>query len=160
MRSRGEQKTKEKFMEKDEESVDLGVMDEEDEEFYNAIDRLEEMGINVADITKLKAAGYFTINGINMVMRKELENIKGMTTVKIEKIFEAAKKIEKFGFISGKEIETMRKKIVKISTGSKKLDKILGGGIESMSITEAYGEFRTGKTQLAHTLCVTSQLPK
>ena len=28
-----------------------------------------------------------------------------------------------------------------------------------MSITEAFGEFRTGKTQIAHTLCVTAQLP-
>ena len=33
------------------------------------------------------------------------------------------------------------------------------GGIESMSITEAFGEFRTGKTQISHTLCVTAQLP-
>jgi meiotic recombination protein DMC1 len=34
-----------------------------------------------------------------------------------------------------------------------------GGGIETMSITEVFGEFRTGKTQLCHTLCVASQLP-
>lgn len=39
------------------------------------------------------------------------------------------------------------------------MDKLLGGGIESMSITEVFGEFRTGKTQLAHTLCVTTQMP-
>ena len=31
--------------------------------------------------------------------------------------------------------------------------KLLGGGIDSMAITEAFGEFRTGKTQLSHTLC-------
>jgi len=37
--------------------------------------------------------------------------------------------------------------------------KLLGGGMESMAITEAFGEFRTGKTQLSHTLCVTSQMP-
>ena len=68
--------------------------------------------------------------------------------------------MEKFGFITGTELETIRKKVLKVTTGSKKLDKILGGGIESMSITEAFGEFRTGKTQLAHTLCVTAQMPK
>lgn len=45
-----------------------------------------------------------------------------------------------------------------ITTGSQNLDKILGGGLESGSITEAFGEFRTGKTQLAHTLCCTAQL--
>ena len=33
------------------------------------------------------------------------------------------------------------------------------GGLETGSITELYGEFRTGKTQLCHTLCVTCQLP-
>ena len=43
--------------------------------------------------------------------------------------------MEKFGFMTGIELETLRKKVVKLSTGSSKLDKILGGGIESMSIT-------------------------
>lgn len=52
-----------------------------------------------------------------------------------------------------------RRFILKISTGSKEFDRLLGGGIQSMSITEAFGEFRTGKTQLGHTLCVTVQLP-
>lgn len=37
---------------------------------------------------------------------------------------------------------------------------LMGGGVESMAITEVFGEFRTGKTQLSHTLCVTCQLPK
>jgi DNA repair protein RAD51 len=40
------------------------------------------------------------------------------------------------------------------------LDKLLGGGIETGSITEMFGEFRTGKTQICHTLCVTCQLSK
>ena len=46
----------------------------------------------------------------------------------------------------------------RLTTGSSELDGILGGGIESMSITEAFGEFRSGKTQLSHTLCVTTQM--
>jgi len=45
-----------------------------------------------------------------------------------------------------------------LTTGSKELDKLLGGGIETGSITEIFGEFRTGKTQLCHTLCVTCQV--
>lgn len=51
-----------------------------------------------------------------------------------------------------------REKILRISTGSENLDKLLLGGVESMAITEVFGEFRTGKTQIAHTLCVTAQL--
>jgi RecA/RadA recombinase len=43
-------------------------------------------------------------------------------------------------------------------TTQQAFDAILGGGVETGSITEAYGEFRTGKTQLSHTLAVTCQL--
>jgi len=46
-----------------------------------------------------------------------------------------------------------------LTTGSKELDKLLGGGMETGSLTELFGEFRTGKTQLCHTLCVACQLP-
>ena len=46
-----------------------------------------------------------------------------------------------------------------LSTGSRCLDELLKGGIETGSLTEIFGEFRTGKTQLCHTLCVTCQLP-
>ena len=53
-----------------------------------------------------------------------------------------------------------RKKVIRITTGSSVLDALLGGGIETMSITEVFGEFRTGKTQMCHTLCVTAQLPR
>ena len=46
-----------------------------------------------------------------------------------------------------------------MTTGCEGLDQLLKGGIETGSITELYGEFRTGKTQLCHTLCVTCQMP-
>jgi len=49
------------------------------------------------------------------------------------------------------------KDILTISTGSTELDNLLGGGIETGSLTEIFGEFRTGKTQLCHTLCVNAQ---
>ena len=63
------------------------------------------------------------------------------------------------GFHSAAEIHKQRQDILQISTGSKELDKLLEGGIETGSITEIFGEFRTGKTQLCHQLCVTCQLP-
>jgi len=52
-----------------------------------------------------------------------------------------------------------RQSIVTLTTGSVEIDKLLEGGIETGSITEVFGEFRTGKTQLCHTLCVTCQMP-
>ena len=39
-----------------------------------------------------------------------------------------------------------RKNLIKITTGSEKLNELLGGGVESLAITELFGEFRTGKT--------------
>ena len=53
----------------------------------------------------------------------------------------------------------MAKDIIMVSSGSNALDTLLGGGIETGSITEVFGEFRTGKTQLCHTLCVMAQRP-
>ena len=57
------------------------------------------------------------------------------------------------------QTQFFRSRIIRISCGSKAVDAILGGGVETSSITEMYGEFRTGKTQICHTMCVTSQLP-
>lgn len=63
------------------------------------------------------------------------------------------------GFSTAKEYHIQRSELIYITTGSKQLDDLLGGGIETGSITELFGEFRTGKTQLCHTLCVTCQMP-
>lgn len=63
------------------------------------------------------------------------------------------------GFVSATEYNVKRSQVFKISTGSDEFDRLLGGGVNSMSITEAFGEFRTGKTQLSLTLCVTCQFP-
>jgi meiotic recombination protein DMC1 len=93
-----------------------------------------------------------------MCTRKELLNIKGITDQKIDKIIEAAQKIEGQGFYKGTYILSKREKIKRITTGSSNLDKLLLGGVESMAITEVFGEFRAGKSQLCHTLCVTAQM--
>ncbi len=62
------------------------------------------------------------------------------------------------GFTTATEVHQKRSEIVQLTTGSKELDKLLGGGIETGSITEIFGEFRTGKSQLCHTLAVTCQV--
>jgi len=62
--------------------------------------------------------------------------------------------------MTGTELLHVRKSCFRISTGSKQWDSILLGGFQSKSINEVYGEYRCGKTQLAHTLAVCAQLPK
>ncbi|XP_063677349.1 meiotic recombination protein DMC1/LIM15 homolog [Bolinopsis microptera] len=126
---------------------------------FQDVDLLQSHGINVADIKKLKGAGICTIKGILMTTAKKLCNIKGLSEAKVEKIKDVCKTLCDSGFVTAFEVSERRKSIFKISTGSKELDKLLGGGLESMAITEAFGEFRTGKTQLSHTLCVLTQLP-
>ena len=63
------------------------------------------------------------------------------------------------GIITAAVVHAKRSELISISSGSRELDKLLGGGFETGSITEMSGEFRTGKTQICHTLAVTCQLP-
>lgn len=63
------------------------------------------------------------------------------------------------GFTTATDFHLKRSELIQLTTGSKELDKLLGGGIETGSLTELFGEFRTGKTQICHTLAVTCQLP-
>ena len=145
---------------RDEQVVEADISDQEEEEsFYLDIDLLQNHGINVADIKKLKTAGICTIKGVQMTTRRKMCQIKGISEAKMEKIKEAAAKLSSAGFVTALEYSDARKMCFRIATGSDELNKLLGGGIESMSITEVFGEFRTGKTQLSHTLCVTAQLP-
>lgn len=147
-------------------AVKVAVTDESCEETpkeqqFQEIEKLQDLGINAADINKLKASGYCTILSLIQATKKELCNVKGLSEAKVEKILEASAKIESSSvFITANQLVEKRSRILKITTGSKVLDTTLGGGIESMSITELFGENRCGKTQICHTLSVTAQLPK
>ncbi|RMJ23812.1 meiotic recombination protein Dmc1, partial [Aspergillus sp. HF37] len=133
-----------------------------DDVFIVDIDSIQSHGIGAADITKLKANGYYTVASVHGATRKNLLKIKGFSEVKVEKIKEAIQKClpSASGFITAMELCHQRKRVVRISTGSKQFDSILGGGFQSMSISEVFGEFRCGKTQLSHTMSVIAQLPR
>lgn len=75
-------------------------------------------------------------------------------------VMEACRRLKNTGFVSGTEALLLSKSRLHITTGSKDFNAILGGGVETGSVTEVFGEFRTGKTQLAATLAVTAQLSK
>ncbi|KAJ8493197.1 hypothetical protein OPV22_014918 [Ensete ventricosum] len=136
--------------------------EDEEDDCFESIDKLITQGINSGDIKKLQDAGIYTCNGLMMQPRRfvllSLTGIKGLSEAKVDKICEAAEKLVNMGYVTGSDLLLRRKAVVRITTGSQALDELLGGGIETLSITEAFGEFRSGKTQLAHTLCST-QLP-
>lgn len=120
----------------------------------------QDFGINAADIKKCKDAGLHTVGQVLMTPSKSLLEIKGFSEAKVEKVCEAARKLQGSAarFKSGNDTLAARQSVIRITTGSKELDTIIGGGIETQAITEVFGEFRTGKTQLGHTLAVTCQL--
>jgi len=127
----------------------------EEEQGPTPIKKLEEKGISASDVKKLMEAGFHTVESVAFTPKKNLVIIKGLSEAKIEKILEACMKIVEMGFQTAGAFLEKRKDLVLLSTGSASLDTLLGGGIETGSITEIFGEFRTGKTQLCHTLCVT-----
>jgi meiotic recombination protein DMC1 len=98
-----------------------------------------------------------------MCSKRKLLEIKGFSDVKVDKIKEAVAKCMPgggSGFVTAHEYRERRKAIFKISTGSRQFDSMLGGGFNSGSINQVYGEYRCGKTQLSHTMCITAQLPR
>ncbi|EEU06373.1 Dmc1p [Saccharomyces cerevisiae JAY291] len=111
-----------------------------------SVDELQNYGINASDLQKLKSGGIYTVNvTVLSTTRRHLCKIKGLSEVKVEKIKEAAGKIIQVGFIPATVQLDIRQRVYSLSTGSKQLDSILGGGIMTMSITEVFGEFRCGR---------------
>lgn len=127
---------------------------------FRPIGDLIGLGIPEVDIQRLLEAGLNTVGSFLQKSTRELLMIQGLTSNRVELIRAAARRLDCRGasFKTGNQMKEHRQHIVKISTGSNAFNRILGGGVESGSITELFGEFRTGKTQLSHTLCVTSQL--
>lgn len=123
------------------------------------ISKLESRGVSAADVKKMTEAGFHTVESLAFAPKKQLITIKGISEAKADKILAEASKLVPMGFTTATEYHQKRSEIIQLGTGSKELDKLLGGGIETGSITEIFGEFRTGKTQLCHTLAVTCQLP-
>lgn len=109
------------------------------------VDKLQDFGISAADISKLKESGYHTVQSVLMTMKKKLMEIRGFSENKVEKLLSVASNVTFSGFTTGLEYEVEVKKLAKITTGSIAFDKLLGGGVECGGITEAFGEFGSGK---------------
>ena len=117
-------------------------------------------GIGQATASKLESAGYSDLMSIAVMSPADLAAIAEINEGAARKAIVAARKMLKLGFENASDYLKRREKIFKITTGSKNLDNLLGGGLETAAITEAAGAFGSGKTQLAHTLAVNVQLPK
>jgi len=125
-----------------------------------SIKELEDLpGIGPTTAEKLKQLGYDTIEKIATASPHELAELSGMKLEAAKQAVDAAKQATTLEFQSGNQIYTKRKALGRILTGAKGLDEMLGGGVEANAITEAYGRFASGKTQLGFQLSVNVQRP-
>jgi len=117
-------------------------------------------GIGPAVAAKLEAAGIFDLMSLAVTSTSTLADKAGVGEAVARKAIQAARKMLDLGFVDGIEFAKKREDILNITTGSVSLNNLLGGkGIETKSITEAYGAFGSGKTQLGLMLAVNVQLP-
>jgi DNA repair protein RadA len=119
---------------------------------------LEDLEIGSAISQNLRDLGFHTIENLAMATAKELEQA-GISKKRARELIQKARSCMPLPFIRGDELVKMRESVLRLTTGSNMLDKLLGGGIESQSITEFYGEYGSGKSQICHQLCVNAQLP-
>jgi DNA repair protein RadA len=124
----------------------------------NMIDKLP--GVGPATAEKLREAGYSDIMSIAVASPKELSDAAEIGETTGAKIILNARKSADVGkFETGISLLEKRAKVGRVSTSSKTFDELLGGGFETQSIVELFGEFGSSKTQIAHQLCVNVQLP-
>jgi len=122
---------------------------------------LEELpGVGPAIAEKLREAGLNSLEAIAVASPAELVATAEIGESTAAKIINAARVAADIGgFETGEKILERRQGIGKLTTGSKSFDELLGGGLETQAMTEFYGEFGSGKTQIAHQLAVNVQLP-
>ena len=131
--------------------------------------RLEDLDIKPYMLTKLKMAGIQSVFDLAISIPHQLIDLEGrMLTgtdehIALELVTKAKKALVDSGllykdFSTAQDILEGRKNLLRCTTGSAKLDSFLKGGIETQAITEAAGEFGSGKSQICYTLCVTANM--
>tara|TARA_B100000925_G_scaffold283562_1_gene257604 strand:+ start:251 stop:1390 length:1140 start_codon:yes stop_codon:yes gene_type:complete len=140
----------------DGEEEDIPMVEIEEEEAT-----IEDLpGVGPATAEKLKEAGFDDLLAIAVMSPTELAEQAELGEAVSSKIIQGAKKLANIGgFLSGAKLLDRRKEVLKLSSGSSALDELLGGGFETQSICEVFGEFGSGKTQIGHQLAVNTLLP-
>jgi DNA repair protein RadA len=122
---------------------------------------LEDLpGVGPATAEKLQENGFDSYQGIAVASPGELSNTADIGESSASDIINAAREAADIGgFETGATVLDRREQIGKLTWGVEEVDDLLGGGVETQSITEVYGEFGAGKSQVTHQLAVNVQLP-
>ena len=121
------------------------------------LEDLPSVGEKTAE--KLRDAGFADMMRLATATPKELSVKAEIGEGVAEKVIEAARKAENIDFETAYDVLERRKEVGHISVGSKGFNDLIAGGIETQAITEVFGEFGSGKSQISHELAVTVQLP-
>jgi len=136
-------------------------MVKKDEENSNKEPELTDLpGIGPAIAAKLESAGILDLMSLAVSSPATIADAAGVSPAVARKAIQAARNMLDLGFQDGMEYAKKRESVIHITTGSIELNNLLGGkGVESRAITEAFGAYGSGKTQLGLTLAVNVQLP-
>jgi len=121
-----------------------------------SVKAVEELpGVGPATAEKLREAGYTDLMSLAVATPDTVAEATEIGANVAQKIIAAAREaVDVGGFETGDVILERRKSVAKLTTCSKAFDELLGGGLETQAITECFGEFGSGKSQLAHQLAV------
>lgn len=122
------------------------------------IDDIAGVGEKIAQ--KLRDVGYTDLMAIAVTSPSELSSIADIGEGQAAKIINAVRQKLDIGFVTADKILEKKISAAKITTNSENLNKLLGGGIETQAITEVFGQFASGKSQLGFQLAVNVQLPQ
>ena len=139
----------------------MAVEEEEEKEASTTEKKYEHLedlpGVGPATAQKLRELGFNTVESLATATIKELEPA-GIGEKKAADLIRVARSSISVSFIRADELLKQRQNVARLTTGSKAIDEILGGGLETQTITEFYGEYGSGKSQLCHQMCVNVQL--
>ncbi len=152
-----------KEKEEEEEEAEETSEDEKTEEVVEKRKKYELIedipGVGPATAEKLREMGFHTVESLATATIKELTEA-GVGEKQAGKVVAEARDTLALSFIRADELIKMRQNVRRLSTASKQLDELLGGGLETQTITEFYGEYGVGKSILCHQLAVNVQLPE
>ncbi len=149
-------------LETDEKVEDTKVVEElskEDKVAKNEMDIADLPGVGEKTGQKLKDAGYVDMMALAAASPLEHVDAAGLGEPTAAKIIQGARSKLTLGYETAAKVMERRKNIKRISTGSKELDDLLGGGVETQAVTEMHGAFGSGKSQVGFQLAVNVQKP-
>jgi DNA repair protein RadA len=117
-----------------------------------------KLGVESDLLRSLEGSGFDSVEKLALTSPEDLARRLSLKLSTARQLIQSARDAITLNFRTALEMLEERQNVKRIPTGSKALDQILGGGVEVGAVTEFFGEYGSGKSQIAHQLCVNVQL--